>query len=183
MRRARPDREVAIKPLANGGDMSSRITIRTADRIDPPAGPQDCRVPGCSPAHTSALSRPARLFAAQHADAKGRRSEVSPSVRCLAQQSPQVDLGSSRSDRGHQRDGGRGMSGEHQGDTCPFCKRGALVRQCQEIAFRQWTSRGYVFCRITVPMDVCASCGSKIFTDRTESLIEDAVRRESERLP
>jgi hypothetical protein len=76
-----------------------------------------------------------------------------------------------------------GMLGEKKEDTCPFCKTAGLITQNQELAFRQWTSRGYVFCRVTVPIGVCVSCGSKSLSDAAESIIEDAVRREFERLP
>jgi hypothetical protein len=75
------------------------------------------------------------------------------------------------------------MSGKKEGEICPFCKQGALTRQNLELAFRQWTSKGYVFCRVDVPIGVCASCSSRSFADAAEAMIEDAVRREFERLP
>jgi hypothetical protein len=43
--------------------------------------------------------------------------------------------------------------------VCDVCKRGILVRTPQEIAFQQWTGKGTVFCRVTVPIAICAKCG------------------------
>jgi hypothetical protein len=75
------------------------------------------------------------------------------------------------------------MPGKFEGDTCPFCKRGTLSWQDQELAFHQRTSKGYVFCRVTVGVGICNSCGLKSLTDVAEAMIEDAVRREFEKLP
>jgi hypothetical protein len=72
------------------------------------------------------------------------------------------------------------MSGVNEVNTCPFCKHGTLIWQNQEIAFRQKTGRKYVFCRVTVPLGVCASCGSKSFTDVADFMMEEAVHRECE---
>jgi hypothetical protein len=63
-------------------------------------------------------------------------------------------------------------------DTCPFCKRGTLTWQDQELPFRQWTNKGYVFCRVVVPIGICVSCRSKSTSDAAEATIEEAVRRE-----
>jgi RNA polymerase subunit RPABC4/transcription elongation factor Spt4 len=75
------------------------------------------------------------------------------------------------------------MPAENEDEVCPFCGGGRLVKNHQEIAFRQQTKKGCVFCRVTVPMGVCVRCGSKTFIDPAESIVEDAVRREYEKLP
>jgi hypothetical protein len=71
------------------------------------------------------------------------------------------------------------------GDTghCLFCKIGRIVRTDQAIAFKQHTQNGYVFCRVTVPMDICDDCGFKSWDNDAEAIIENAVRHEYERLP
>jgi len=57
------------------------------------------------------------------------------------------------------------MAGKKEDATCPFCKRGSLIKEDREIAFSQWTDKGYVVCRVTVPTGVCMRRGSKIFND------------------
>ena len=70
------------------------------------------------------------------------------------------------------------MARKKEDATCPFCKRGSLIKEDREIAFSQWTDKGYVVCRVTVPTGVCMRRGSKSFTDSAESIVEDAVHRE-----
>jgi len=66
---------------------------------------------------------------------------------------------------------------------CVLCKVGNLIRSDQEIAFKQWTDKGYVFCRVTIPMDVCDYCGWKTSDDNAEAIINEAVRQQYERKP
>lgn len=65
---------------------------------------------------------------------------------------------------------------------CDFCKIGRIITSSQEIAFHQWTDKGYVFCRATVPMGVCDHCGAKTWDEDAEKIIEVAVRQEYEKL-
>jgi hypothetical protein len=73
---------------------------------------------------------------------------------------------------------GEGMPNEENGDTCFFCKKGKFVIRTEEIAFHQWTDKGYVFCRIPLSIGVCDRCGSRNWNDETEALIDEAVRKE-----
>ena len=66
---------------------------------------------------------------------------------------------------------------------CDFCKHGQLVKREEQMAFRQWTDKGYLFCRVVVPVDVCEHCGSRGWDQAAEALIEEAVRKEYEELP
>jgi hypothetical protein len=75
------------------------------------------------------------------------------------------------------------MLAESEDDACHFCGGGRLVKQHLQVAFRQQTKNRYVFCRVTVPTGVCVRCGSKMFIDPAESIVEDAVRRECQKLP
>jgi hypothetical protein len=75
------------------------------------------------------------------------------------------------------------ISGQNEDEVCALCERGKLIRRDRQLAFRQWTDKGYVFCRVTVPIGVCTQCGFRCFVDSAESIVEDAVRREYERLP
>ena len=66
---------------------------------------------------------------------------------------------------------------------CVFCKVGNLVRSDKGIAFKQWTDKGYLFCRVTIPMDICDRCGLKTWDADAEAIINEAVRKEYERMP
>jgi hypothetical protein len=66
---------------------------------------------------------------------------------------------------------------------CDICKRGMLVKTMQEIAFRQWTRKGYVSCRVNIPVETCADCGAKSWDKEAEAIIEEAVNREVDKLP
>lgn len=75
------------------------------------------------------------------------------------------------------------MSNTTDADVCDVCHRGIVVRTMQEIAFHQWTSKGYVFCQVTVPMAICAECGAKNWDEAAEAIIDEAVEREANKLP
>jgi hypothetical protein len=75
------------------------------------------------------------------------------------------------------------MRGGNDTSLCPFCKRGQVTQRQQEIAFHQSTDKGYVFCRVTVPVSVCNQCGSMTWDAEVEAIIEEAVRQAYEKLP
>jgi hypothetical protein len=66
---------------------------------------------------------------------------------------------------------------------CDFCKIGQIAKRQEEIAFRQWTDRGYVSCRVVIPIDVCDRCGLRNWDEAAEAIIEEAVRKQYEKLP
>jgi hypothetical protein len=68
-------------------------------------------------------------------------------------------------------------------DLCAFCKRGRLVQRNRELAFHQATDKGEVFCRVTIPVTVCEQCRSMTWGANAEADIEQAVRREYDKLP
>ena len=75
------------------------------------------------------------------------------------------------------------MPSSTDADVCELCHRGAVVRTAQEIAFRQWTSKGNVFCRVTVPMAICPECGAKNLDEAAEATIDRAVQQAIDKLP
>jgi hypothetical protein len=75
------------------------------------------------------------------------------------------------------------MSNSENGGVCYFCKRGKFIKRTEEIAFHQWTDKGYVFCRVNVALGVCDRCGSWDWNDEAEAKIQEVVRREYEKLP
>jgi len=40
------------------------------------------------------------------------------------------------------------MSHLHDVHQCDFCKKGRVITRKRQLAFRQWTDRGYVHCRV-----------------------------------
>jgi hypothetical protein len=74
------------------------------------------------------------------------------------------------------------MSDPHDVQDCDFCKKGLVARHSQQIAFRQWTDKGYVFCRATVPVGRCDRCGARHWNADAEAIIEAVVRTEYDKL-
>jgi hypothetical protein len=60
---------------------------------------------------------------------------------------------------------------------CDFCKGGHVTRNDQQMGFRQWNDRGYVSCRVTIPLGVCEH-----WNEDAEAIVEDVVGREYEEL-
>jgi len=66
--------------------------------------------------------------------------------------------------------------------SCDFCKTGHIAACQKQIVFRQLTNKGYVLCRVSVPMAICERCGSMEWNKAAETIIEGAVREEYEKL-
>jgi hypothetical protein len=75
---------------------------------------------------------------------------------------------------------GQVMTDDHA-ESCDFCRRGRVIKKNEDIGFYQWTDKGYLYCRATVPVGLCDHCGMKSWDDEAESMIEDAVRRAYDR--
>jgi hypothetical protein len=67
-------------------------------------------------------------------------------------------------------------------DLCDLCKTGRVATSSQKMSFHQWTSRGMVSCTVTIPIGICESCGARGWDEAAEAVIEDAVRRELDKL-
>jgi hypothetical protein len=75
------------------------------------------------------------------------------------------------------------MSEIEKPEICVHCKRGLVRERNEGLKFHQWTDKGYVFCRVTIPMGVCDNCGSRSWDDEAEAMIEEAVRQAYDTLP
>jgi len=73
------------------------------------------------------------------------------------------------------------MSTGDEADVCAICNRGRVTLRNEEISFYQWTDKGYVFCKTSVPVRKCNRCGSKSWDAAAEAAIEAAVRSEYEK--
>jgi len=74
------------------------------------------------------------------------------------------------------------MSDADDVERCDFCKRGRVIRRNQQISFRQWTDKGYIFCRAEIPIGVCERCGSRHWNEDAEAIINEVVRQEYDKL-
>jgi len=71
---------------------------------------------------------------------------------------------------------------DYEPEKCPACNEGQLFDQTKDIAFHQYTNRGYVFCRVVIPVKICDRCGAQSWDERADAIMDDAVRREYEKL-
>ena len=76
---------------------------------------------------------------------------------------------------------GMTMTDLNDSQQCDFCKKSRVITRKQQLAFRQWTDRGYVHCHVEVPIGLCDQCGSEHWNQEAEAIIEEAVRREYEK--
>jgi hypothetical protein len=74
------------------------------------------------------------------------------------------------------------MTDSKNDERCDFCKRGTVITRDEKLAFHQWTSRGYVSCRVVIPVGTCERCGAKSWDEAAEAIIEQAVRQEYDKL-
>jgi hypothetical protein len=71
----------------------------------------------------------------------------------------------------------------NDGRRCAFCKVGSLIKSDREIAFKQRTEKGYLFCRVTIPMEICDNCRSQTWDADAEAMINEAVREQYKKMP
>jgi hypothetical protein len=63
--------------------------------------------------------------------------------------------------------------------VCVLCRKGHVVREKRDVAFRQWSDKGYIHCRVTIPMDICDHCNASYSADPgIDKILDDAFQRE-----
>ena len=75
------------------------------------------------------------------------------------------------------------MSKREHAERCDFCRVGHVVKRKERIAFRQWTDKGYISCRVVIPIGVCDRCGARNWDEAAEAIVEEAVRTDYDKLP
>jgi hypothetical protein len=75
-----------------------------------------------------------------------------------------------------------GMADDESTDLCELCRQGRKITRNEELPFHQWTDRGYVSCRVTIPISTCDHCNAKSWDEAAESMIEAAVRKAYDQL-
>ena len=76
-----------------------------------------------------------------------------------------------------------GMSANDRTTRCFLCNKGRVVTRMEELNFRQWSDKGYVHCRVMVPMEVCDNCGAKSLGEAAVKVMDDAFQSAYEALP
>ena len=75
------------------------------------------------------------------------------------------------------------MARSERTEACDFCGKGPVVARTEEITLHQWTDKGYVFCRVVIPLGICESCGCRSWSEQADALIAEAVRQAYDNLP
>jgi hypothetical protein len=66
---------------------------------------------------------------------------------------------------------------------CDFCKTGRVTKRMEEMAFRQWSNKGYVHCRVAILIGTCDNCGAKSVDPESDKIFDEAFRQEYDKLP
>jgi hypothetical protein len=66
---------------------------------------------------------------------------------------------------------------------CDFCHQQGVNWQTEEMAFRQWSDRGYVHCRVEVAVGTCPSCGTKSLRPGSDQVLDAAFQDGYRKLP
>jgi hypothetical protein len=67
--------------------------------------------------------------------------------------------------------------------SCVFCKKGRLIKSAEEMKFQQWSRKGYVHCRVMVTVAACDLCGVRSLGPGTDQILDEAFKREYDKLP
>ena len=75
------------------------------------------------------------------------------------------------------------MAVEDEPVICEICKQRRVTKRMEEMAFRQWSDKGYVHCQVRVFMGTCNNCGAKSLDPGSEKILDEAFQREYDKLP
>jgi hypothetical protein len=65
---------------------------------------------------------------------------------------------------------------------CEICKRGRVTKRMEEMAFRR-SDKGYIQCRVTILVGTCGNCRVKSLDPGSDKILDEAFRREYDKLP
>ena len=67
--------------------------------------------------------------------------------------------------------------------VCDFCNKKQVAWRLEEMAFRQSSDKGYVHCRVALPVGTCQSCGSKSLEPGSDEILDAAFQEAYRKLP
>jgi hypothetical protein len=81
----------------------------------------------------------------------------------------------------HHGTGDRAMTSKEP-TICLICGKGQVIKRNGEIAFRQWSDKGYIHCRVTIPIAICKRCDARFSPDPAiDKILDDAFQCEYEK--
>ena len=75
------------------------------------------------------------------------------------------------------------MAAGDEPSVCEICKRGHVTKRMEEMAFRQWSDKGYIQCRVTILVGTCDHCRVKSLDPGSDKILDEVFRREYGKLP
>jgi hypothetical protein len=69
-----------------------------------------------------------------------------------------------------------------EAEVCDFCRKGHVAWRMEPMAFRQWSDKGYVHCRVTLPVGTCDHCQGKSLGPDSDQIFDAAFQREYDKL-
>jgi hypothetical protein len=67
--------------------------------------------------------------------------------------------------------------------VCDFCHQKQVIWKTEVMAFRQWSDKDYVHCRVELPVGTCQSCGAKALEPGSDQILDAAFWEEYRKLP
>ena len=67
--------------------------------------------------------------------------------------------------------------------VCDFCHKEQVTWRSETMAFRQSSDKGYVYCRVELPIGTCRSCGAKSLRPGSDQILDAAFLVEYRKLP
>jgi hypothetical protein len=74
------------------------------------------------------------------------------------------------------------MAVEDEPVICEICKQGRVTKRMEEMAFRQWSDKGYIHCRATILIGTCNNCHVKQLDPGSDKILDEAFQREYDKL-
>ena len=67
--------------------------------------------------------------------------------------------------------------------VCDFCHKKRVTWKLEDMAFRQWSDKGYVHCRVELQVGTCRGCGAKSLKAGSDEILDAAFQEEYRKLP
>jgi hypothetical protein len=74
------------------------------------------------------------------------------------------------------------MASEDNFIVCDLCERGRLSSSVRELRVRQSSDKGHVHFSATIEVRICEFCGAKSFGPGVDQILDEAFRREYDKL-
>lgn len=66
---------------------------------------------------------------------------------------------------------------------CAICQKGLVTMNMEEMAFREWSNKGYVHCQVTILIGTCDNCQAKSLGPNSDPIFDAAFQREYDKRP